>query len=217
MRARFTRDWSRAAELVRGFTEVKSEVGGGRASFGVMIPDTYHTSADTETLVECSWAGGLADDADSGGGAVLWFWQDSLAARESANAAAMEACSGLGLQFLDGTVAFARVALIREAGRLKLRRTYVFDYTANEHRASPGLRAADRASGRVGRLCARRKRGRRPLARAEPVAPYSEAQPGATTCRELERMARAARYRAERRRTRRERHEAAVARNPHVA
>ena len=25
--------------------------------------------------------------------AVLWFWQDSLAARESANAAAMEACS----------------------------------------------------------------------------------------------------------------------------
>ena len=62
--------------------------------------------------------------------AVLWFWQDSLAARESANAAAMEACGRLGLQFLDGTVAFARVALVREAGWLKLRRTYVFDYTA---------------------------------------------------------------------------------------
>ena len=62
--------------------------------------------------------------------AVLWFWQDSLAARESANAAAMEACSRLGLQFLDGTVAFARVALVRDEGRLKLRRTYVFDYTA---------------------------------------------------------------------------------------
>jgi hypothetical protein len=63
--------------------------------------------------------------------AVLWFWQDSLAARESANAAAMDACRHLGLQFLDGTVAFARVALVREAGWLKLRRTYVFDYTAS--------------------------------------------------------------------------------------
>src|SRR4029453_14337477 len=62
--------------------------------------------------------------------AVLWFWQDSLAARESANAAATDACRRLGLQFLDGTVAFARVAVVREAGWLKLRRTYVFDYTA---------------------------------------------------------------------------------------
>jgi Protein of unknown function (DUF3301) len=62
--------------------------------------------------------------------AALWFWQDSLAARESANVAAMEACTRLGLQFLDGTVAFARLSLARERGRLKLRRTYVFDYTA---------------------------------------------------------------------------------------
>jgi hypothetical protein len=62
--------------------------------------------------------------------AVLWFWQDSLAARESANAAAKEACTRLGLQFLDGTVAFARLALVRVNGWLQLRRTYVFDYTA---------------------------------------------------------------------------------------
>ena len=65
------------------------------------------------------------------GAAVLWFWQDSLAARESANAAAKEACTRLGLQFLDGTVAFARLALVRvNGGFLQLRRTYVFDYTA---------------------------------------------------------------------------------------
>lgn len=65
------------------------------------------------------------------GAAVLWFWQDSLAARESANAAAKEACTRLGLQFLDGTVAFARIALVRvDGGFLQLRRTYVFDYTA---------------------------------------------------------------------------------------
>jgi hypothetical protein len=64
--------------------------------------------------------------------AVAWFWQDSLAARERANAAAIEACERLSLQFLDGTVAFARIALIRGTGGwLVLRRTYVFDYTAN--------------------------------------------------------------------------------------
>lgn len=63
--------------------------------------------------------------------AVAWFWQDSLAARERANGAAMEACQRLGLQFLDGTVAFARLSLTRRLGRLKVRRTYVFDYTAN--------------------------------------------------------------------------------------
>jgi hypothetical protein len=63
--------------------------------------------------------------------AVVWFLQDSLAARERANAAAMEACGRLSLQFLDGTVAFARLKLARERGQLALRRTYVFDYTAN--------------------------------------------------------------------------------------
>lgn len=64
--------------------------------------------------------------------AVAWFWQDSLGARERANAAATRACEEMGLQFLDGTVAFARIVLARSAhGALTLRRTYVFDYTAN--------------------------------------------------------------------------------------
>lgn len=63
--------------------------------------------------------------------AVIWFLQDSLAARERANVAAMEACQRLSLQFLDGTVAFARLSLARERGQKVLRRTYVFDYTAN--------------------------------------------------------------------------------------
>jgi hypothetical protein len=64
--------------------------------------------------------------------AIAWFWQDSLAARERANTAAMEACERLSLQFLDGTVAFARLKIIRGTGSIfDLRRTYVFDYTAN--------------------------------------------------------------------------------------
>ena len=64
---------------------------------------------------------------------VAWFWQDSLAARERANAAAIRACADMGMQFLDGTVAFARLSLTRAPGGwLTLRRTYVFDYTAND-------------------------------------------------------------------------------------
>lgn len=64
--------------------------------------------------------------------AVVWFWQNSLAARERANAAAVEACERLSLQFLDGTVAFARIVMVRDDyGRLALQRTYVFDYTAD--------------------------------------------------------------------------------------
>ncbi|MET0657567.1 MAG: DUF3301 domain-containing protein [Steroidobacteraceae bacterium] len=60
-----------------------------------------------------------------------WFWYDSLKQRERANAAAQEACERAHLQFLDGTVAFARMSFFRGAsGRLALRRTYVFDYTA---------------------------------------------------------------------------------------
>lgn len=63
--------------------------------------------------------------------AFVWFWQDSLGAREHANRAAMEACTRMNLQFLDGTVAFARLGLARNpGGQLRLRRTYIFDYTA---------------------------------------------------------------------------------------
>jgi hypothetical protein len=66
------------------------------------------------------------------GAAIVWFWQNSLAAREAANAAALEACGRLGLQFLDGTVAFAHIALQRVGGgNVLFKRTYVFDYTAD--------------------------------------------------------------------------------------
>ena len=109
--------------------------------------------------------------------AVLWFWQDSLAARESANAAAMEACGRLGLQFLDGTVAFARVALVREAGWLKLRRTYVFDYTATSIERRQGFvlltgRRVESVGYAPGETLADAA-----LVRAEPVARDSAAQP----------------------------------------
>ncbi|HVY22893.1 MAG TPA: DUF3301 domain-containing protein [Steroidobacteraceae bacterium] len=62
---------------------------------------------------------------------LIWFWHDSLGTRERANFAAQSACERARLQFLDGTVAFARLSVARnEYGRLAFRRTYVFDYTA---------------------------------------------------------------------------------------
>jgi len=58
------------------------------------------------------------------------FWQQSLSARERANRAAQRACARQHLQFLDGTVAFAKLALVRNADNLTFRRTYVFDYSS---------------------------------------------------------------------------------------
>ena len=61
---------------------------------------------------------------------MAWFWHDSLGARESANAAAFEACRATGAVLLDDTVAFRRIETVRVVGgSLGLRRTYVFDYT----------------------------------------------------------------------------------------
>ena len=62
--------------------------------------------------------------------ALAWFWHDSLGARETANAAALDTCGRMGAALLDGTVAFRRLEAVRVAGgTLGLRRTYVFEYT----------------------------------------------------------------------------------------
>jgi hypothetical protein len=55
---------------------------------------------------------------------------DSLRARERAVRAGRDACRRYELQFLDDTVSFARLRLARdEDGRLKLARTYTFEFT----------------------------------------------------------------------------------------
>ena len=118
--------------------------------------------------------------------AVVWFWQDSLAARESANRAAKEACERLSLQFLDGTVAFARLALVRvDGGALKLRRTYVFDYTATSIERRQGfVLLTGRRVETVG-YAPGDAQPDAPLIRAEPVAPHGNAQPGANNVLDL--------------------------------
>ena len=65
------------------------------------------------------------------------FWIDSLRARERALAAGRGACERYGVQLLDETVQFARLRLARDdAGRLRLRRTYSFEFsdTGNNRR-----------------------------------------------------------------------------------
>lgn len=69
---------------------------------------------------------------------AVWFWLDSLKTREIGVTAARAACQEDGLQFLDETVVGTSVRLARdEAGRLRLRRVYTFEYsdTGNDRRS----------------------------------------------------------------------------------
>jgi hypothetical protein len=70
-------------------------------------------------------------------GAGIFFWLDSLRARERALAAGRAACQRYALQFLDDTVSFARIRLGRDRdGQLKIARTYTFEFsdTGNNRR-----------------------------------------------------------------------------------
>ena len=63
-------------------------------------------------------------------GLIVWFWQDTLRARELALRAAGEACRSQQLQLLDGTVTLHRLALQRsKQGRVTLQRTFQFNYS----------------------------------------------------------------------------------------
>ena len=65
-------------------------------------------------------------------GLLLWFWQDSMRAREKAREASTRACQQSDVQLLDDTVALERLWLQRDRdGRLSLERQYVFEFTDN--------------------------------------------------------------------------------------
>lgn len=69
--------------------------------------------------------------------AGLWFWVDSLRARERALSAARAACERNGLQFLDETVAGSGLRVARDdSGRIQLQRVFVFEFsdTGNNRR-----------------------------------------------------------------------------------
>lgn len=61
---------------------------------------------------------------------VFWFWYDSMRAREAAVRMGRNACGERGLQFLDETVAIARLRIRRDSnGRLVLARLYAFEFS----------------------------------------------------------------------------------------
>lgn len=63
-------------------------------------------------------------------GAGIWFWLDSMQARERAIAAAVRACKESNVQLLDQTVALASLKPARNAqGHLVWRRIYNFEYS----------------------------------------------------------------------------------------
>ena len=67
--------------------------------------------------------------------ALAWF--DGMRARERALDAGRDACDRYELQFLDDTVALARLRLARDdEGRLRVQRTYTFEFsdTGNNRR-----------------------------------------------------------------------------------
>ena len=69
--------------------------------------------------------------------AGIFFWLDSLRARERALSAGRAACERYELQFLDDTVSVTRVRLGRDdEGQLRIARTYSFEFsdTGNNRR-----------------------------------------------------------------------------------
>ncbi len=63
-------------------------------------------------------------------GGVVWFWFDSLKAREAGLEAARRACLREGLQFLDETVVGHGIRLARnDEGHVVLRRGFDFEYS----------------------------------------------------------------------------------------
>lgn len=61
--------------------------------------------------------------------AIIWFWVDSLRAREMATRICRAACAQREVQFLDQTVALRRLGLRWLANGLRLRRVYRFEYS----------------------------------------------------------------------------------------
>lgn len=65
-------------------------------------------------------------------GLGIWFWVDSMNAKERAVTVAVRACREIDVQFLDQTVALESMKPVRNTqGHLVWRRIYSFEYSAN--------------------------------------------------------------------------------------
>jgi hypothetical protein len=71
--------------------------------------------------------------------ALVWFWFDSMRARETAERLAHEWCRARGWQLLDGTVALVSLSPTRSSGTFCLRRRYEFAHTRGDLQRHVGL------------------------------------------------------------------------------
>ena len=63
-------------------------------------------------------------------GFIVWFWRDSMQAKELAVKASSRACKQINAQFLDQTVVLTKLRLCRtKSGTMALCRLYTFDFT----------------------------------------------------------------------------------------
>lgn len=70
---------------------------------------------------------------------IVLFWFDGMKVRDIAIGEAREACDREGLQFLDETVATAKIRFVRDDdGRLVLQRIYAFEYSDTGSNRRPG-------------------------------------------------------------------------------
>jgi hypothetical protein len=60
---------------------------------------------------------------------MVWFWYDSMQARERTLAACRRACRRINAQLLDETVALDRMRLARRQGQLVIARRYRFEFS----------------------------------------------------------------------------------------
>ena len=62
----------------------------------------------------------------------IWFWYDTMQAREQAIAFSKRHCQNDGLQLLDETVSLSSIKLRRNGdGQVALRRVYEFEFSDN--------------------------------------------------------------------------------------
>ena len=72
--------------------------------------------------------------------AGAWYWHAGLQAREQAIAASRRACHDAGLQFLDESVALARLRLARDGnGQLRFQRDFRFEFSDTGDNRRPGV------------------------------------------------------------------------------
>lgn len=73
-------------------------------------------------------------------GLIVWFWQNTLQARELALQTARDTCLSQHLQLLDGSVTLQRLALRRSRqGGMTLQRTFQFAYSEDGQNRQTGF------------------------------------------------------------------------------